>query len=239
MTILVAGDPVPEARERRGDFPELIRRAAGEGWSGPWGGVDLRTTDTLPTLAELAAVVITGSAASVTDGEFWMRRAAAYVRELAHGGVPVLGICFGHQLLAQALGGRVARNPFGREIGSVRLELTEVDEVFGARSPIWVNSTHVDSVVELPSGARSFGRTALEPNAAVKFAPSVWGVQYHPEIDAEVIRYYVRARADQLRREAFDVAALEREALDTPDGVAVIQNFVRVVMARERARAPR
>jgi GMP synthase (glutamine-hydrolysing) len=233
VTILVAGDPVAETLHQRGGFPELIMGAAPSAWSGAWSARDLRSSDTLPTLAELAAVIVTGSAASVTEALPWMLRASAYLRELVSGDVPVLGICFGHQLLGDALGGKVARNPHGREIGTRALDLFARDAVFGEASRSVVNTTHVDSVVELPPGAACFGRTELEPHAAVKFGESAWGVQYHPEVDGEVMRHYVRARRDLLERESFDPDALERDARDTPEAAGVIARFLQLVSARE------
>lgn len=238
VTILVAGDPVAETLHQRGGFPELIMGAAPDAYSGAWSAMDLRGSDPLPTLAELAGVIVTGSAASVYEGLPWMLRAAAYLRELVSGDVPLLGICFGHQLLGEALGGRVARNPNGREIGTHELELFTGEAVFGEGPRMLVNTTHVDSVVQLPPGAERFGRTALEPNAAVKFGPSAWGVQYHPEVDAEVMRHYVRARRDLLEREAFDPVELERAARETPEAAGVIARFLQLVTARELALGP-
>jgi GMP synthase (glutamine-hydrolysing) len=233
VTILVAGDPVAETLHQRGGFPELIMGAAPSAWSGAWSTCDLRSSEALPTLAELAGVIITGSAASLTEGLPWMQRAAAYLRELVSGKVPVLGICFGHQLLGEALGGKVAHNPRGREIGTRELELWARDAVLGEGPRALVNTTHVDSVVELPAGARCFGRTALEPHAAVRFGESAWGVQYHPEVDAEVMRHYVRARRELLVSEGFDANALESEARETPEAAAVIARFLQLVSARE------
>jgi GMP synthase (glutamine-hydrolysing) len=238
VTILVAGDPVAETLHRRGGFPELIMGAAPSAWSGAWSAFDLRGSDPLPARAELAGVIVTGSAASVYEQLPWMLRAAAYLRELVAADVPVLGICFGHQLLGEALGGRVARNPNGREIGTQVLEVGARDAVFGEGPRMLVNTTHIDSVVELPPGAERFARTALEPNAALKFGPSAWGVQYHPEVDAEVMRHYVRARRELIEREGFDAAERERSAHDTPEAAGVIARFLQLVSARELGRGP-
>jgi GMP synthase (glutamine-hydrolysing) len=138
----------------------------------------------------------------------------------------VLGICFGHQLLGQALGGRVDRNPFGREMGSVPVELVESEPLLGSDAgPFLANTTHVDSVVELPPGARVLARTEREPHAALRFAARVYGVQFHPEIDGEVMRHYLEARRDKLDAEGFDADALIAAARDTPAGAAVLARF--------------
>jgi len=152
--------------------------------------------------------------------------------------VPVLGICFGHQLLAHALGGRVSTNPNGREMGSTRLTLLGNDELLGAGGSFWVNNTHVDSVVELPPGARVLGHTAREPHAAVRFGPSAWGVQFHPEIDAEVLRDYFAARRSTLLAEGFDIEAAERALVDAPDAARLIGRFLELAHARRGAARP-
>ncbi len=237
VTILVAGDPVPETLQQRGGFPELIMGAAPSAWSGAWSACDLREGEPLPTLAELAGVIVTGSAASVYERLPWMQRAAAYLRDLVSSDIPVLGICFGHQLLGDALGGHVARNPNGREIGTQELELLSQDAVFG-EGRMLVNTTHVDSVLVLPPGAERLARTALEPNAAIKFGASAWGVQYHPEVDAEVMRHYVRARRELLERDGFDPVELQRAARETPEAAGVISRFLQLVSERELARGP-
>ena len=100
-----------------------------------------------------------------------------------------------------------------------------------------VNATHVDSVVELPPGAQVLGSTQLEPNAAVRFAPSAWGVQFHPELDAEVMRHYFAARREVLLAEGFDIAAGERALRDAPEGALVIDRFLRLALARQSSAA--
>lgn len=234
--MLVTGDPVPEARARRGSFVDLIRQAAPAFGTRRWLAHDLRALDVIPELTDALAVIVTGSALSVTDALPWKDRASAALRSLVAHEVPLLGICFGHQLLGFALGGRVSLNPLGREIGSVELELAADDEVFGRRGSMLVNTTHLDSVVELPPGASVLGRTRLEPNAALRFGPNAWGVQYHPELDGEVMRYYLGARREALLGEGRDVEAALRAATDTPDATGLIERFLRVADARREHR---
>jgi GMP synthase (glutamine-hydrolysing) len=231
IVVLVTGDPVPEARARRGGFVELIRQAAPTFGTRPWTAHDVREQGALPELRSAAAVIITGSALSVTEALPWKESVSAALRELVSVEVPVLGICFGHQLLGHALGGRVDLNPHGREMGSVPLSIVEDDEVVGKCGSIVANSTHLDAVVDLPPGARVLAYTRQDPHAALRFGPRAWGVQFHPELDAEVMRYYFAARRATLLAEGFDVEAGERSLRDAPDAARVIDRFLRVAHA--------
>lgn len=237
ILVLVTGDPVPPARARRGSFVDLIRQAAPAFGTCAWRFHDVREGGALPPVGDEMAVIITGSALSVTEALPWKAAVSARLRELVSADVPVLGICFGHQLLAHALGGRVSTNPNGREMGSGPFSLLEDDEVLGARGTFLVNNTHVDSVVELPPGARVLGHTALEPHSAVRFGPWAWGVQFHPELDADVLRDYFVARRSTLLAEGFDVEAAERALRDAPDAARTIGRFLE--LARTRAGGPR
>ncbi len=236
ILILVAGDPVPEVQRQRGDFGSMIRRIASDGMAGAEGErVSFRIVDArqgVPDPREADGVLISGSPASVTEQLPWMVETQRYVASLFRLGVPTLGICFGHQIMGQALGGVVERNPRGREIGTVSLTLVGEDPVIGEAGTLLANATHVDSVVRLPAGAEVLGRTALEPHAAVRFGENMWGVQYHPELDGWSIGGYVRSREEILRGEGLDVEAALDGAQDTPGATACVPRFVELVAGR-------
>jgi GMP synthase (glutamine-hydrolysing) len=241
LFILQTGDPVASVAQSRGEFADFIRESTGEAWPGKWETHDVRTSDALPAIAGVGGFVITGSPSSVTERAPWMLRAEEYVRAIVAEKVPLLGICFGHQLLGQALGGHVAKNPRGRELGTVVVErrpATDVEVIFTGLPRIFdANASHIDSVVRLPSDARVLASTALEPNASFAIGEHAWGVQFHPEFDGDIVRGYVHARADRMREEGLDPAAAHARANDATYGREVLRNFARECALRSRRAA--
>jgi len=156
IIVLRTGDALPPVAEKNGEFFDFIKRTVGDTWAHDWESLDVRVPDVaLPDPETAAAFIITGSASSVTERAPWMLRTEEYVRRIVAAEVPLLGICFGHQLIGQALGGEVAKNPRGREIGTVRLEVSEDDPILeGQPRTFDVQATHSDTVVRLPPGAR-------------------------------------------------------------------------------------
>jgi GMP synthase (glutamine-hydrolysing) len=229
IAIVVTGEPIAAAKERHGGFAQLIARAASDN---RFRFVSLDAREPLPDLGEFAAVLITGSAASVTERAGWMLAAERRLVEAVDAGAAVLGICFGHQLLGQALGGRVDKNPRGREIGTVTFEPVEPDPLFdGAPPPFIANMTHVDSVVELPPGARVIARTERDPYAALRFGKRAWGVQFHPEIDRQVMSDYVEGRSHLIESEGLDLAAIRAGIAEAEAGRDVLRRFLGGVAA--------
>jgi GMP synthase (glutamine-hydrolysing) len=153
-------------------------------------------------------------------------------------------------MLGQALGGRVERNPFGREIGTERVSWVDRRRrhAFGINAlgisvePIaelnsdpnaagledfLAHTTHLDSIVELPAGARVLATTERDPAAMVEFNERAWGVQFHPEMDEVAIRAYIEDRAGALRGEGLDVEQLLSNVQATPASHALLKQFAR------------
>ena len=228
IAVLITGDPVPAVLESRGDF-EVIFRAALEGcWRGEVVGYDLRQGEFPPLDEDLKALIITGSAANVPDQEPWMVVAQEWLRVVVPTGLPVFGVCFGHQLLAQALGGEVQRNPRGREMSTVFVERSGESPIFeGVDARFQANACHVDTVVRLPDGAEALARSPLDDHQCIRFSDTCYSVQFHPEFDREVMRGYVESRAELMSSEGLDVEAMRACASDTPMSAAILGNFLR------------
>ncbi len=226
LCILVTGEPVARTQARVGGFANLVR-AGVMAWEGGFAEVDARTAEALPPSQHFAGIIVTGSAASVTERAPWILRVEEYLAGAVEHEHPVLGICFGHQLLGQALGGLVEKNPRGREMGTVKLRIL-VDDPLLDRSiePALAHATHVDSVTILPPGAQILATTELEPHAAVRFGKRAWGVQFHPEFDAQVMTEYVETRSQLLADEGRDPAAMLAGISAADAGSVVLRRFV-------------
>jgi GMP synthase (glutamine-hydrolysing) len=226
ILVVKTGEPVPKIAEKRGQFADLIAGSIGPAFAGEYAVVDVRTEEP-PGPRSADAVVITGSAANVPNRDAWIVKTEAWLREVVAAGTPVFGICFGHQLLAQALGGEVQKNPRGREIGTIAIGRTSDDPIFdGLPASFTANVTHIDTVVRLPPGAVSLARSSLDDYQAIRFTEACYGVQFHPEIDAEVMRGYVETRREILASEGFDVEAMLAAIGEGDPGRRTLQNFV-------------
>ena len=153
-------------------------------------------------------VVLGGSMDAFADVVAWLEPTRALVRRAVANGVPVLGICLGHQLAATALGGAVARNPRGQLVGLVGLGLTAEaggDPVLGGLTGpglFW----NQDVVTALPPDAVVLARSAAGEVQAVRYADRAWGVQWHPEADAGLLASWARDDVESHRALGIDQA---------------------------------
>ena len=227
--ILQTGHPT-ESMRRHGSFAHWIRVAAGLN-DDDVVVVDVEHDEPLPTREGFAGAIVTGSGAMVTDLLPWSEASAAWLRDAAHAGLPLLGICYGHQLIAHALGGQVGYNPAGREMGTVALDLTDAgdDPLFaGLPARFAVQSTHLQTVLALPEGARLLATSQQDAAGAFRWGRSTWGVQFHPEFSTTHMRGYIQARREALASEGSDAAAMERAVRATPLARQLLRRFVRV-----------
>ncbi|MEQ8893537.1 MAG: glutamine amidotransferase, partial [Sandaracinaceae bacterium] len=221
---------MPHLSAERGDYEDWIA----DGLSVP----DVRTVaveagEALPDPETLRGVVVTGSSALVTDRLEWSERTGAWLRAAVDAEIPMLCICYGHQLLADTLGGTVGANRKGREIGAIDVTLNEAgraDPLFeGLPETLRVSSSHRQQVLALPEGAVALGHNEMDPHQAYRLGARVWGVQFHPEWDDGVIRAYLEARREILREEGLDPEALLDRVAPSAHGERILENFARAL----------
>jgi GMP synthase-like glutamine amidotransferase len=151
-------------------------------------------------------VIITGSPASVHDGAPWIARLMDLIRNMAAMDMPMFGACFGHQAIAQALGGRVDRNPQGWVFGAVATAMERL-------GPIRLYAAHSEQVTALPDGARVTGSTPGCTIASFAIGTRVMTTQYHPEMSPDFIAALIEELAEKLPS---DVARRARASLAEP-----------------------
>lgn len=228
--ILQTGHPAVSMR-RHGSFSHWIRVAAGLGGDDVV-VVDVENGEPLPTREGFAGAFITGSAAMVTERLPWSEASAAWLRDAAHAELPLLGICYGHQLIAHALGGVVGYNPAGREMGTVAVDLqagASDDPLFAGVPPQFpVQATHLQTVLSLPEGAHLLATSVQDPACAFRWGRRAWGLQFHPEFSTTHMRGYIHARRDALAGEGHDHAALKKAVRATPFARQLLRRFVAI-----------
>ena len=232
------GSTLPQLAHSRGDFEDWIVRGMGCSPS-EITLVNPTLGDPLPPPDSISGVIVTGSHAMVTDHAPWSEQTALWLRSLVHASVPVLGICYGHQLLAYTLGGKVDDNPRGMEFGTVAATLmpeAETDRLLGGLdTAIEVQVCHTQSVLQLPNGARLLARSDMDPNLAYAIGACAWGVQFHPEFDAQVMSTYTEAYRDALTAAGKDPEAILRSIHDTPIGDTIMRRFTQMLTQGDSA----
>lgn len=226
--ILQTGQPVDSMR-RHGGFAHWIRVAAGLR-ADEAVVVNVEAGEALPSREGFAGAIVTGSGAMVTDRAEWSERSATWLRDATHAGMPLLGICFGHQLLAHALGGEVGDHPQGREMGTVELQLHAAagdDPLFSVLpAQFHAQSTHQQTVLRAPEGAAVLARSVHDACQAFRWGDRAWGVQFHPEFSATHMRGYVQARHVALQREGLCSKTIAGNVRATPQARRVLSRFV-------------
>lgn len=235
ITIIKTGYTYEHIAEKRMDFEdwilsgmELQRQEAQV--------IDVIKGEPLPEMDRVSGCIITGSPLLVTEDLSWKAPVINWVQSLANKQIPILGICFGHQFLAVTFGGIVDFNPEGLEIGTAQVcfnENCESDLLLKGIKKSDLNVTHSQSVTRLPPGAVNLAYSSMDPNQAFRIGRNIWGIQFHPEFDKEIIQAYVKVKWEMIKEQGGDPESILVNCRDTPRGSEILKNFLNIVENRQ------
>ena len=191
--------------------------------------VNPRAGEPFPADGTYCGVALTGSGAMITDRPDWALKTEDWLRAIIPSGCPVIGICFGHQLIADMLGGAVCDNPNGWEIGTVEIRRTDAsdDDALFRHLPksFQAQAVHRQTVSRPPKGAVVLARSGQDDCHAFRYCQSVWGIQFHPEFSVErVLASINRYKKDGIAS-GLDWDAMEARVCDTPLARSVLKRF--------------
>lgn len=196
----------------------------------------------VPTRLETDGLIVLGGDMSANDDAAypWLEDVRELMRDAARHSAPMLAICLGSQLLAQALGGSVVKGAAGVEAGRVTVSATadaSNDLLFHGIGPDYpVASMHGDAIDTLPAGAVLLGTGRTYRHQAFRVAPRAWGVQFHPEIDPETYAAWAAAfrsrdpeQRDRVARGVDDLSAADTSVRET--SMLLAQRFADLLAA--------
>lgn len=196
LYILKAGTSLDRVIRSEGDFEKLIINKS---------GIPALSCEIISNFSyyhyrippDAGGFIITGSHSMVTDKNHWIIQLSSMIREILKSGVPLLGICFGHQLISTVMGGEVDTIDSGMEIGTVNIRKTSEakDDVLFKHMPnsFHAFASHTQTITSLPGSAKCLAGNIIEKNHAVCYEPGrVWGVQFHPEFTNNVTKEYIQ-----------------------------------------------
>jgi len=186
--------------------------------------------DPLPEATRYSGVLITGSPRMVTEQNEVTDALCCWILSIAKLDIPILGICYGHQLLAKAFGGEVGPHPEGPEIGTVTIHLTErakQDPLFkNTPNSFPAHATHQQSVLNLPENTVVLAANRHDPHHAIRIGEQTWGVQFHPEFTASVMCDYITKQENLLAKHQQQPEQLKKYVGETPSSTELLKHFI-------------
>ena len=227
VTILETGRAPGRLSEEYPRYPDMfVSMLSKADQSLAFDSVALIDGEALPDVSRCEAVLITGSPAGVYDSTPWMDPLRVFIREAFATRKPMVGVCFGHQIIADALGGQVRKSEKGWGIGRHTYELTNrLDWMAGAGSTLSLSVSHQDQVITPPEGAVTLARSAHTDHAMLAYTNGpVISVQGHPEYsDRFVSALWSARRGKALTDDQVDAAL---ESLARPEDNALFADWV-------------
>jgi GMP synthase-like glutamine amidotransferase len=160
------------------------------------------------SLSEQDGYICSPSRLSVYDDHQWLRDVEQLLRDMVASETPYVGICFGHQLMAQALGATVQKADVGWGIGAKHYEVVEAQPWMDSTADIVLAASHQDQVMQLPDGARLMARAAYCPVGGMLIGERAWTLQVHPEFSPALADSLLATRLALFGEEAAEAARI-------------------------------
>jgi GMP synthase-like glutamine amidotransferase len=214
LAILETGAPPDGVREQFGDYPSMFRRLLGEG-AHDYATFDVAAGELPKAVTDYPAYLVTGSSAGVYDPLPWIAPLKDFLVS-AKGRAALVGVCFGHQVMAEAFGGKAVKSPKGWGLGLHQYEVRQGRDWMDAGPAIAAAASHQDQVVDLPPGATVIAANGFTPYGMLAYGdqPAI-SIQLHPEFDPPFAQALIAARRGTRVAEAEADAAIA--SLEAPN----------------------
>lgn len=226
--ILKTGRPPRPAIPTFGTYPDMFMELLGRD-AYDWRTYAADEGEYPAAPEECDAYIVTGSAAGVYDDDPWIGQLLDFLRA-AKGRAKLVGVCFGHQAMAQAFGGQVVKSPRGWGIGEHAYDVVSREPWMDGASPIRLPASHQDQVVALPPGAELIAASEFTPFAALAWRdqPAI-SMQPHPEFLPAYATALIEARRGKVYPN--DEADRAIASFGMPDDRARVGGWIKAFLA--------
>lgn len=232
IAILKMGETLDSIMEQYGDFHENIINQSKLNKKDVI-VVNCQKEENPPSLENIKGVIITGSHSMVSDYEPWSVKISQWLKLLVETNIPVLGICYGHQILADVLGGKVGYNPKGIEAGTVEIFLTEDgehDKLLGVLPKTFKGHvTHSQSVLKLPKEAKVLAYNENDSTQSFSYKNHIWGTQFHPEFLANMTKEYIEFDKEKIMDSGKNYEEIYNKVEENSYGEILLDRFIEIV----------
>jgi len=224
IAILETGKPPADLQPRFGDYPVMFRDLLGSEFETFVFDV---SAGELPESPEaFPAYLVTGSAAGVYEDHGWIEPLKAFLRA-AKGKARIVGICFGHQIMAEAFGGRVEKSERGWGVGLQTLEVRARRPFMNGEATVSVPASHQDQIVVPPPAAEVLAGSEFSPYGVLAYTDQpALSMQFHPEFAPDYAKALIETRRERLPDPDHAIASLDR-ANDSALVAEWIRRFLR------------
>ena len=233
--ILKTGETFQSTKDKFGDFDAWVINFLGK-LNMTYKVIHILDNQDLPNINSAAGFIITGSHAMVSEELNWSLKLEKYIRKIDSKNIPLLGICYGHQLIAKALGGQSDYNKRGKEIGRVKItrSINSFNDPLLKDFPkkFYAFETHYQSAVKLPANALILASNNKDKHQAVRFSNYIWGVQFHPEFDSNIMREYIINQEETLTKLGVNIDLLLKNVHPSCISNKILKNFMDIIQKK-------